>query len=543
MIANFQLPIVDLDSERRPSGMNEIGDRQLAIGNSWAEWDHTRQWVESETGMDLSGSRFTRLRDAFAKSIGGKDPDAMLHGIVARPEQQAGFLERLTGQLTVGESFFFRNEHHFRVLRETVIPQIFADNNARREVRIWSAGCATGEEPYSLAILLDQLLGATPGWQVSILGTDLNPEFLQRARDARYRQWSFRQTNIHQNREYFKLEGDTYRLTDRLREHVRFATLNLVKDVYPSPLTGTVGLDLILFRNVAIYLKPEVTAAILQRFYQALRPGGWLLLGETEVTAAQPGDFQVRRFEHATLFQKTSDCSSCVVNDATSSLPPALAGVSLTPSFRLSNVPELPEWVPLPRKTGAGTTGVGRALLSVSDSATGKSGHPTDASVVDVAWEQIERPMSAGNVDEAERRLDRIPEIKQRASLRLRFVRSLLARAEVVRARRMLELCLKEEPLLLEAQLLKAGFAEEAGDLTAAEQACRRALYINPNAPMAHFQLAMVLEQKGDATSVARSLKTTLKLLEGKDPHTLVEFGEGVCHGRLKEMVSLLMSK
>ena len=514
-----------------PIVMDQIENPKSQIENPRlsADWDRTRQWVESETGMDLSGSRFTRLRDAVVKSLGRQDSETVLRGILARPDQQAGFMERLTGQLTVGESFFFRNEHHFRVLRETVLPQILAENAARREVRVWSAGCATGEEPYSLAILLDQLLGKSSSWQVSVLGTDLNPEFLQRAREARYRQWSFRQTNIHQNRDYFTLTGDTYRLVDRLREHVRFATLNLVKDVYPSPLTGTVGLDLILFRNVAIYLKPEVTAAILQRFYQALRPGGWLLLGETEVTSSNPGDFEVRRFEQATLYQKTSDRSSCAVGNAASSLPPALAGVGLSPGFSLPNVPVLPEWVPLPPSRAA----------AASEMPLAPGGTATEAT----AWEQIERAMAAGNLEEAERRVDRISAIKQRALLRLRFVRSLLARAEVARARRMLELCLKEEPLLLEAQLMQAGFAEEAGDLTGAEQACRRALYINPTAPMAHFHLALVLEQKGDSQGVARSLKTTLKLIEGKDSHALVEFGEGVCHGRLKEMVSLLMSK
>ena len=507
---------------------DQIEKQKSPIDNLSDDWDLARQWVESETGMDLSGSRISRLRDAVTRSLEGKDSAAVLRGLVTRPDRQAGFLERLTGQLTVGESFFFRNEHHFRVLRETVLPQILAENNARREVRIWSAGCATGEEPYSLAILLDQLLGTTPGWQTSVLGTDLNPEFLHRAREARYRQWSFRQTDINRNREYFQTEGDTFRLVDRLRPHVRFATLNLVKDVYPSPLTGTVGLDLILFRNVAIYLKPEVTAAILRRFHQALRPGGWLLLGETEVTAAHPGDFEVRRFEHATLFQKSSDRSTDVVDDTISSPPPALAGVALTPQIRLPNVPELPEWVPLPRSR----------VAAASPSMLAPGGASSEA----LAWEHLGQALAAGNLDEAERRVDRLPVVKQRASLRLRFVNSLLARAEVARARRMLELCLQEDPLLLEAQLLKAGFAEEAGDLTAAEQACRRALYIDPIAPMAHFQLALVLERKGDANGVARSLKTTLKLLEGRDSHALVEFGEGVCYGRLKEMVALLIS-
>ena len=493
------------------------------------EWEHARQWVETETGMDLSGSRFTRLRDAFAKSVGGKDPEMVLRDIVARPDQQVGFMERLTGQLTVGESFFFRNEHHFRVLRETVLPRILEENRPRRQVRVWSAGCATGEEPYSLAILLDQLLGPASGWQTSVLGTDLNPEFLQRAREARYRQWSFRQTDINQHREYFTPDGDTYQLVDRLRKSVRFAHLNLVKDAYPSPLTGTVGLDLILFRNVAIYLKPEVTVAILKKFYQALRPGGWLLLGETEVTAACPGEFEVRRFEQATLYQKTSDRSSNRSNDAVTSLSPALASVALTSGFRLPEAPQIPDWVPLPRRRDSSNNE--RTLAPVKDSPEG------------LVRERIEKAISAGNLVEAERCLECITAIRQRAALRLRFVRSLLACAEVTYARRMLDLCLKEEPLQFEAQLLNAALALEAGDVTVAEQACRRALYINPQAPMAHFHLALVLEQKGYASGGARSLKTTWKLLDGQDPRALVEFGEGVCNGRLKEMVSLLMSK
>ena len=88
-----------------------------------------------------------------------------------------------------------------------------------------------------------------------------------------YRQWSFRQTNIHTDRRYFSPEGNAFRLAKRMRRHVHFAYLNLVKDVYPSPLTGTLGIDLIMFRNVAIYLKPEVNQAIIQRMHRALRPG------------------------------------------------------------------------------------------------------------------------------------------------------------------------------------------------------------------------------------------------------------------------------
>lgn len=492
------------------------------------DWEQTRRWIESETGMNLSGSRFGRLRDAVGKSLGQQDPETALRGILARPDQQVQFLEKLTTQLTIGESFYFRNEHHFKVLREIVLPQILAENKTRRDVRIWSAGCATGEEPYSLAILLDQLLVGHLGWHVSILGTDLNPEFLQRAREGCYRQWSFRQTQIHQNREYFTPQGDSFCLIKAIRDRVRFAYLNLVKDVYPSPLTGTVGLDLIVFRNVAIYLKPEVTAAILRRFYQALRPGGWLLLGETEVTGTSPGEFEVHRFDQATFYQKTTTRPSLVQDEADATLPPARAGVATSTSVRIPSVPAIPEWVPLPRRRES-------EALSMSSS----SGVSSES----LAREQIDRALAGGRFDEAQRVVERVPVVKTRALLRLRLVESLLASAEVTRARRMLDLCLADEPMLLEAQLLKAGLAEESGDLATAEKSYRRALYINPHAAIAHFHLALVLDQKGDRPAVARSLKTTLKLIDGKDPHSLVEFGEGVCHGRLKEMVSLLMSK
>ena len=141
----------------------------------------------------------------------------------------------------------------------------------------------------------------------------------------------------------------------------------------------------------------------------------------------------------------------------------------------------------------------------------------------------------------AETLIERLSNKTTRATMRLQCVRALMAAAEISRARRMLETCLREEPLLIDAQLLKASFAEEAGELEVAEQACRRALYIDRNCPLAHFHLALVQQQTGDLPGAQRSLRTTLKLVEGKEPHELVAYGEGVCYGRLREMISLLL--
>jgi chemotaxis protein methyltransferase CheR len=498
-----------------------------------------RQWVESETGMDLAGTRFLRLKDAVERILQRPAADGEMHRIMARPDQRANFLENLAGRLTVGESFFFRNEHHFRALREHVLPQILRENADRREIRIWSAGCATGEEPYSLAILLDQILGGGSPWRVSILGTDLNPDFLERAREGCYRQWSFRHTDIQENQGYFCRQGDIYRLVPRVRDWARFAYLNLVKDVYPSPLTGTVGLDLILFRNVAIYLKPEVTAAIIGRFRQALRPGGWLLLGETEVNVAPTEGFEPRRFEQATFHQTKPDRAASTQGSA--QCPAARAGRRFAgrrvPGPAASRLGSLCRPFRARRERGASEKEPSRKGRAVALSVPGSldSGE-AEGSV----WELVERCLGRREFAEADRAIGRIADTKQRAAIRLRYTRELLASAEIGQAREMLDLCLTEDPLLIAAQLLKASFAEETGDLDAAERHYRQALYIDRNCPIAHFQLALVQRQRGQASAAARSLRTVLKLTRGKDSHALVEHGDGVCYGRLKELVSLL---
>ena len=497
-------------------------------GKLTSQIENLRPWVESETGMTFSGERFSRLRSGVEKVLGklSDKVQAELDRILASPKRRSSFLERLMAELTIGESFFFRNEHHFGALRERVIPSILDDNAQQKEIRIWTAGCAGGEEPYSVAILLDQMLMAWPQWKFHILATDLNAEFLERARQARYRQWSFRQTNINKDRNYFSVEGKDFCLVPRIRQHVRFAYLNLVKDIYPSPLTGTLGLDLILFRNVAIYLKPEVTKAIIQRFHRALRPGGWLLLGETEVGTAPSDGFEVHRFDESTLFRKEFE-RGAIRDDPLPMPAPPLAGVvprlsqpwDESRTARTAVAPgELPDWVPLPtvRKVTAPIESI-----SIAD--------------------QIHRALQQSKFSDAERVVDRIASAKDRATARLQYVRGLLACAEIGRARKMLDECLDEEPLLIESQLLKATFAEEDGDLAEAQQAYRRALYVDRKCTIAHFHLALVQKQTGDLAGARRSLELVVELACGKDVHAAVPHGEGVCYGRLQEMAEAIL--
>ncbi|MDA1231556.1 MAG: hypothetical protein O2856_12340 [Planctomycetota bacterium] len=493
--------------------------RQNVVSLDTAQWNQLREWAEAETGMDLSGSRFLRLQDAVTKVVSHQRITSLKH-VISDTRQRSTFLEHVCAELTIGESFFLRNDHHFQALREHVLPGIFKQNAASKEIRIWSAGCATGEEPYSLAILLDQMLQSEApqianhksqigNWTVHILATDLNPEFLEQAREATYSQWSFRGTDINHDRDYFIPEGKKYRLHPRLRGTVRFNYLNLVKDVYPSPMTGTMALDLILFRNVAIYLKQDVTQAIVGRFHGALRPGGWLLLGETELNIASSDGFDVEHLGQATFYHKTGG------RDAELKAPvdqvPVLINVSA--SALSPNPAEIPKWVPLPAAE-----------------------KPFALAPTPVFLERIQAAVEHRDFAAAERIIGSIPTRRERCGLRFKYVQTLLAQAEVARAHEMLDVCISDDPLSVESQLLKGSFAEEAGDLEAAEQAYRRALYVDRMCTIAHFHLGLVLQQKGIIDAARRSFQIVKRMAGEHDSHSLAEHGEGVCYGRLQEM-------
>ncbi len=488
-------------------------------------WQRLRELAEAETGMDLSGSRLSRLRDATEKVLAAEKPAKHLQQILAHPNREEPFLDRLTAELTVGETFFFRNEHHFRALAEDVIPLILHENDTNKEIRVWTAGCSTGEEPYSVAILLDDLVADKEQWHVSILATDLNPEFLEQARLGRYRQWSFRGTDIHQDRTYFVRQGDEYHLVPKIREHVRFNYLNLVKDVFPSPLNGTLGLDLILFRNVAIYLKPAIVDAIVERFHRALRPGGWLLLGETELNVAATRQFEVERFDQAVFYRKRQEVRAGELPPpkVTTPMLPALPSPVFPAKRQIPTAPTPPQSGPelkLPEEARAEDAKL-RATLS--------------------APEHIDHRLTRQELTETEQDIDAVPGRKERAAARLQHALHLVSCADIHRARGVLEKCVKDEPLLIEAHLLKASLAEETGDFDEAERDYRRALYVDRRCAIAHFHLALVQQERGDARSASRSMRTVLDLTRNSDPHGLVEHSDGVCYGRLREMAEMIL--
>ena len=214
-------------------------------------------------------------------------------------------IEILASHLTVGETFFFREQKSFEALEKHILPAFI---NARREtdkrLRIWSAGCCTGEEPYSIAISLAKLIRDLTEWNITILATDINPHFLKKATNAEYKEWSFRSTPPKVKDSYFICKDRHYTILPHLKKLVTFSYLNLAEDVYPSLVNSTNGMDIIFCRNVLMYFDPEQSVKVIKNLYHSLVDGGCLLTSPSEASSALYSQFVTINFPGVTIYKK-----------------------------------------------------------------------------------------------------------------------------------------------------------------------------------------------------------------------------------------------
>ena len=221
------------------------------------------------------------------------------HSYLANDKSSSEELQKLVNTLTVGETHFYRNHAHINALRHHILPEIVSRNNASKKLRIWSAGCSTGEEPYTIAMLLHELLPGINLWKIFLLGTDVNDKFLMKAQKAMYGDWSFRNTPESVRNNYFQVVNGKYQLCDKIRHMVTFRQHNLMAfHTYPAVL------DLILCRNVTIYFKRETAQKIAAKVHDVLVDSGWLLVGHSEPATDIYQHFKVKFFPGTVIYQK-----------------------------------------------------------------------------------------------------------------------------------------------------------------------------------------------------------------------------------------------
>ena len=194
----------------------------------------------------------------------------------------SSLLADLVAAITVGESYFFRDKSQMYLLESKLLPDLIKHKAHDFTLKIWSAGCSSGEEIYTLAMLLAELIPNIDIWDLYLLGTDINTTALQKATKATYGQWSMRSIPEKYLQRYFLKNGRTYDLSPEIRNLVQFKYLNLCDNSYPSIINGIFEVDLILCRNVLIYFDNELATKIMQKLSACMTKNAYLILGASD---------------------------------------------------------------------------------------------------------------------------------------------------------------------------------------------------------------------------------------------------------------------
>ena len=263
------------------------------------ELSEIRMLIEERTGIhfDESRERFlsTRVREHMHERKYTRVSE-LLRAVRKTNVEYDSFLERMLTQ----ETSFFRYPAVYEAFEKRVLPELHVSKFWKnpRTLRVWSAGCSTGEEPYSIAITIADSLSFADAWNVEILATDVGKQALKHGETGIYSGRSLASVNEKQLATHFSKVENKFHMKPRLKKMISFAPMNLAAPVYVGRM------DLIFCMNVLIYFTEERRRALVQRFYEALEPGGYLFLGHSESISKMPVKFQAIVLGDCILYRK-----------------------------------------------------------------------------------------------------------------------------------------------------------------------------------------------------------------------------------------------
>jgi chemotaxis protein methyltransferase CheR len=253
------------------------------------QFDFLCMLLKERSGLVLTRDKAYLLESRLlpvARKRDLKSVDELVAAVRARPNGDTA--RDVIEAMTTNESFFFRDIKPFDQFKNFVLPELLKSRAARRQIRIWSAACSSGQEPYTLAMLLAEQQARLAGWTVEIVATDLSTEILEKAQTGLYSQFEVqRGLPIQYLVKYFRQQGERWQIDPAIRSRVRFRMFNLLDEP-----TGLGGFDVIFCRNVLIYFDQPTKTTVLARMIRTLAPDGYLFLGGAETVLGISDKFQ-----------------------------------------------------------------------------------------------------------------------------------------------------------------------------------------------------------------------------------------------------------
>ncbi len=476
--------------------------------------------IAETMGLHFPPERWSDLQRGLARAaveLGFANEAACTEWLVSAMPTKAQW-QVIAGELTVGETYFFRERKTFDVFANRVLPElVHRRRNTERRLRLWSAACCTGEEAYSLAILLSQVIPDLKDWNVTILATDINDRFLRKAAAGIYSEWSFRDTPPEFKTNYFQRTPDgRYAILPEIKQRVTFAQLNLVEDVFPSLTTDTNAMDIVFCRNVLMYFtQPQLRKAI-GNLRRALLDGGWLAVSPSEVSQQWFPGFKTESFPDVILYRK----GGAHEPSAPAWKPPVFEP---PPYFATPPVVEVP---PLPTPAQPAVPAASPAELRPP---------PPRAEVAARLYEEGHFAEAADTLLYAQ------PPPAGAVEFSL-LTRALANQGQLSEARAWCDRWLAADKLDAAGHYLRAVILQELGEYDAARQALQRAVYLRPEQVLAHFALGNLARSTGSATEAERHFRNALRLLKSLPPDETLPESDGLTAGRLTEIITSLVA-
>lgn len=460
--------------------------------------DEFLDYVETATGLHFSLERHADVEQkllAAVNEFGFSRADEFLAWLKGR-SLSAAQMECLASLLTVGETYFWREPATFRALEDRILPDLIRrKENLGRALRIWSAGCSSGEEAYSLAIAVKRSLFHRPDWNVTILATDLNASSLRKATGGIYTEWSFRNAPKWLKEGYFRsLARGRYAISPAIQKMVTFAPLNLATDKFPDLENNTASMDIIFCRNVLMYFSPVAVRQITEKFCRCMLQESIFVVSASELSIDVARELRPCHIGEAIVFRKG------------------------TPK---EGVAEIPVPVPLmPVKTET-------ADFSPLSWPPG----PAEAPLCPVSQPTL--PCAA------------IPEMKTveipAANDQTGQIELLADQGRLLEALTLCDSALESHKLDVRLHYLKATILQELGKLPDAVEELKKALYLHPDYFMGHFAMGNLMLRLGKNKTAVRSFTNVLDLIAGFAHDAVLPDSGGLTAGRLREIIQITM--
>jgi chemotaxis protein methyltransferase CheR len=481
--------------------------------------------ITTHTGLYFPEKKWNALSKGVKSVIKDLDTDIyqLYQSLQASPSKEV--VNALTTRLTIGETYFLRDKNFFQILQDHILRGIIRyPKRSTKKIVFWSAGCASGEEPYSIAILVDQMRHDLKNWDITIIGSDINPIALNKARKGIYSNWSLRGTPEKIIKKYFTQTGNNcFEIAPHIRQMVRFSQLNLMDDNYQQSINFYEAIDVILCRNVLMYFNDTGRINALKKLSKLLIDNGWLITGPAESGFIDLDELTSVRFPNALYHRK--------------GLPRKTIEKARPFPFRRKGLHHRPA---PPAHTGRRLNDK-KCTRRLTDC---KISRPPEKQKYDMYQEAL-NDYNRGEYSESVKKLLAIVSHGQnnnnaflmKTESLLLLAKSYANIGELENARHWCEKAIESEKLNPTIYYLLSTIFQSAGDIDNSLKSLKQSIYLDPDFIMAHFTTGMLLHQKNMPAESRKSMQNALSLLELTDTDEILPFSEGMTAGRLIETI------